>query len=986
MPTSTLVNDVKVISSTVGIGPLTLGAALTAYRGVEALIDGETYSYSIHQGDNREYGRGVFTAATNGFTRGVINSSASNTPIALQNGAIVAIVLLVEDLEDRIGIPAEFTIGTVTAGPPGSTPVVTISGISPNFVLDFTLAQGVTGDTPVITIGTVTTGAPGSAANAYFTGSASAPVLNFAIPRGDTGNTGPTPNLTIGTVTGGTIPSVTITGTALNPVLNFVLPINTRLKSWRLTAPRDVPLASAVGTLIDGRATVLNDNILLANQNDQRQNGLYTQGSTALTRATDAAIAGDIQGMYGWATDGDQNIGRQMRDITATTITLGTTPIVFAIDAPNSPSLATIFAKPNGTFQFGPGDSNINGRVNFIGLVPRIWTGPGCPLEGWTTLNMAQNGSSAQGWIDTLATGDPNQAPADYSGIVRPTVNIHQCFNGNPDGVLVSIGINDMNSVATRAANGVNIERSIDRIMLYGISRGIPIIAMTPQPFAMPDFVSGPTSTDWGGDAATWGFTGPNAAQDNCAYWTRRLANAYLRWVDRNPLVHVIDTRNNYVAGSIQNPALDRCDNFNTDCLDPLTTTGVFYASITGTELAVSSIVTGAVGLLRNVNWSSAAGVPWANPGVIAGAVITGQITGSAGGVGSYQLAAAPAGGDVSNRLFTIYGKKITDGLHKDDAGWNADMTQILVEAGIINLRRRSSTLKGSSQSNPSPDDAGWTRMFTSGLMSGEIYYNSRSGTTNTTFGMLPSPEALFLRTDPRSRFLGTRPSALNELTRAETASFIANKSSVKQLAAISGTNVIFFIRGGTGTIYTASVGSVSVSPNPFNIGLTLNGANTTGEPASGSIIWWVEDANAVPFGNRKEIILPVSGTRGAAYYPYSDTWTPTRYRFVRPPPSTGGAITIDMRLHNQVDGRFIQGSVNFGTSAGMVIATLTLGAGINTLSYTDATLPVNTTNRDTMIAAALWPAGLASLQLQNGYWIDLLPSATIDQSILRFD
>jgi len=150
MPSSSLVDLVKVVTSTVGTGSsLVFGAAVPSFRSGAVLTDGATYSYAIQQGSDWEYGRGVWTAGTSRLSRVPIRSSNNDTPIALLAGAEVAIVLLAEDIDDRVGIPAELAIGSVTSGP---TPSVTISGTSPNYVLDFVLEPGPEGDiTPALT-------------------------------------------------------------------------------------------------------------------------------------------------------------------------------------------------------------------------------------------------------------------------------------------------------------------------------------------------------------------------------------------------------------------------------------------------------------------------------------------------------------------------------------------------------------------------------------------------------------------------------------------------------------------------------------------------------------------------------------------------------------------------------------------------------------------------------------------------------------------
>lgn len=170
------------------------------------------------------------------------------------------------------------TIGSVVTGEPGSAAAASITGTSPNFVLNLTLPQGITGPTgPVgatgpqgiqglqgipgeigptgpqgeigitgptgpaatITIGTTTTGEAGTDAIVTNSGTTEAAVFNFTIPQGitgptgltgETGATGPTgtaATITVGTVTTGdpgTEASVTNSGTLEAAILDFVIP------------------------------------------------------------------------------------------------------------------------------------------------------------------------------------------------------------------------------------------------------------------------------------------------------------------------------------------------------------------------------------------------------------------------------------------------------------------------------------------------------------------------------------------------------------------------------------------------------------------------------------------------------------------------------------------------------------------------------------------------------------------------------------------
>ena len=75
MAASTFIDLVKCVCTSTGAGPFILGAPLAGFRGVEALIDGRQYSYSVQLGGNYEAGVGVFSVADNSLTRGVLLSS-----------------------------------------------------------------------------------------------------------------------------------------------------------------------------------------------------------------------------------------------------------------------------------------------------------------------------------------------------------------------------------------------------------------------------------------------------------------------------------------------------------------------------------------------------------------------------------------------------------------------------------------------------------------------------------------------------------------------------------------------------------------------------------------------------------------------------------------------------------------------------------------------------------------------------------------------
>jgi len=93
-----LVDLVKVQINSIGTGPLSLGQAVSGFRGVEALQDNTEYSYSIIQDGQYEVGEGVYTAFGATLARSPLYSSNGNTPISVAAGAVCAFTALSLDV------------------------------------------------------------------------------------------------------------------------------------------------------------------------------------------------------------------------------------------------------------------------------------------------------------------------------------------------------------------------------------------------------------------------------------------------------------------------------------------------------------------------------------------------------------------------------------------------------------------------------------------------------------------------------------------------------------------------------------------------------------------------------------------------------------------------------------------------------------------------------------------------------------------------
>ncbi len=134
---------VQILST--GTGPFLLGPAVPAFRGIEALVDGRTYSYSVQQGAKFEFGRAPFFASGPSLSRAPLGSSNGGLPEDFGPNAILVFTALAEDL----AIPGpQGPAGTPGApGAPGPGGAVGAPGAGINmpiatYVGDHTLTPG----------------------------------------------------------------------------------------------------------------------------------------------------------------------------------------------------------------------------------------------------------------------------------------------------------------------------------------------------------------------------------------------------------------------------------------------------------------------------------------------------------------------------------------------------------------------------------------------------------------------------------------------------------------------------------------------------------------------------------------------------------------------------------------------------------------------------------------------------------------------------
>ena len=109
--TSILVDLVKVQVLSVGTGNFSLGAASEGFRGVEALINGGIYSYSIQSGSQYEVGTGTYFASGGILVRNPEISSNGNAAVSFPANVEIKFVARAADI-----------------APPGTLPIVQATG------------------------------------------------------------------------------------------------------------------------------------------------------------------------------------------------------------------------------------------------------------------------------------------------------------------------------------------------------------------------------------------------------------------------------------------------------------------------------------------------------------------------------------------------------------------------------------------------------------------------------------------------------------------------------------------------------------------------------------------------------------------------------------------------------------------------------------------------------------------------------------------
>ena len=278
-------------------------------------------------------GGGTVTSVT--VTTGTgMSVSAGNTQTITNSGTFAL------TLDPQItGLTTISTTGLVVATGPGTYAPRTIQGTTNN--IDVTNGNGVAGN-PTIDLASVTQGSSGSFLK-FTLDSFGRVVSNTPVLQADITNlvdsvyvnvTGDSMsgNLTFtGGATATGIPTP-VNGSDAAPK-NYVdaavqgLSFKQTVKAATTIAGGNIALSGT--PVIDGYTVVAGDRILVKNQTDPTQNGIYIAAAGAWSRSPDANTGALLEGAYVFVDNGTINADTSWAQITPLPITIGTTPIVW---------------------------------------------------------------------------------------------------------------------------------------------------------------------------------------------------------------------------------------------------------------------------------------------------------------------------------------------------------------------------------------------------------------------------------------------------------------------------------------------------------------------------------------------------------------------------------------------------------------------------------------------------------------------------------
>ena len=315
-----LVNRARMSTSTTGTGTITLGSAENGYQSFDdaGVPDGDVIRYVIEDGANWEIGTGTYTASGTTLTRTVTESSNSDAALNLSGNAVVFIGPAAQDFSPTITLAGDASGSVTLTDLEDATLTVTVADDSHNHVI--ANVDGLQADLD----------AKLDKSGGTMTGNL---ILNAD------------PTTALGAATKEYVDTIAAAG------IHYHDPVRVE-QEGNLTATYDNGTAGVGATLtnnntqaalvIDGVTMVLNDRVLVYEQTNAFENGIYTVTDTGsastnwvLTRATDADSYGASdpdalgQGDAFFVQEGNVGAGELYVMNTEGSITFGTTGITF---------------------------------------------------------------------------------------------------------------------------------------------------------------------------------------------------------------------------------------------------------------------------------------------------------------------------------------------------------------------------------------------------------------------------------------------------------------------------------------------------------------------------------------------------------------------------------------------------------------------------------------------------------------------------------